>query len=87
MSLTQFDGEIPLKPIKPIQVPCHDLDADLLTLARVLRVPRLSGRDRLRIVGHVLACMRVRQQLGAYGLAQRERDADFVRNLAMPTPN
>lgn len=76
-----------MKPIKPSPPPCHDLDADLTVLARVFRMPHLSDRDRLRIAGNVVACIRVRQQLGAYGVSRRERDADFVRDLALPTPN
>lgn len=65
----------------------HDLNADLATLARALREPHLSDRDRLRIVGSVVACIRVRHLHGAYGLARRGRDSDFARELSLPNPN
>lgn len=76
-----------MNPIKSIPSVHHDLDDDLTTLARVFRMPNLSNRDRLRIAGHVVACIRIRRQLGTYGMSPRERDTDFMHNLALPTPN
>lgn len=76
-----------MNPIKPTPSVRHNLDADLTTLARVLRNRAYKSQDRVRIAGSVLACIRVRKQLGTYGMSRRERDPDFVRELAMPTPN
>lgn len=67
-----------------------DLEAELDRLHRFLvgRVATdLSDSARLVVAADIVKFVRIRLRLGRYDQSRQKRDLDFVRDLALPTPN